>query len=48
MSYTVMLEVISNLKPTELAIMVNMFPGVIDTRVADSHLNTEDTDGSQG
>lgn len=35
--WIVMLEVESHLKPTELAMMVNMFPGVVDCRVADSH-----------
>lgn len=34
-----MLEVDSELKPTQLAIMVNMFPGVNDCRVADVALN---------
>lgn len=40
--WTVVLEVKSHLKPTELAMMVNMFPGVIDARVVDSHRGIDD------
>jgi hypothetical protein len=43
MSWTIMLEVDSELKPTELAIMVNMFPGVNDCRVEDSQKNNPQT-----
>lgn len=39
MSWTVTLEVDSELRPTELAIMVNMFPGVNDCRITDSKNN---------
>lgn len=33
MSWVVILEINSELRPTELAIMVGMFPGVNDVRV---------------
>ena len=36
MSWLVTLEVDSELKPTELAILVNMLPGVNDCRVAET------------
>lgn len=39
MSWTVMLEVDSELKPTQLAIMVNLLVGVNDCLVADVTLN---------
>jgi len=39
MSWTVTLEVDSNLRPTELAVMVNIFPGVNDCRVVESKNN---------
>lgn len=38
MSYHVTLQIDSELKPTELAIMVNMFPGVNDCYIAASEL----------
>lgn len=42
MSWRVTLEVETTLRPTELAIMVNMFPGVNDVRVDSSEMIARD------
>lgn len=50
MIWRVTLEVETTLRPTDLAVMVNMFPGVIDARVDSSELIARDkpTNTNQG